>query len=138
MTEGTWPSVSRMIPPREPVTTPITLATSAGAPRSNAFTVPATVTQAGADVHGILYPEHGHVENQISHGAPADPGDDGKPHEPHHVHAFAGSHERPGHREQHGRKNVEDMDQPEEVRCFDHSAGHGIGPGSRDDCTRLE
>ena len=44
--DGTWPSVSRMMPPTVPVTAPIATATSAGAPTSIALTVPATVTSA--------------------------------------------------------------------------------------------
>jgi hypothetical protein len=81
--------------------------------------------QAGADVNGILYPEHGHVENQISHGAPADPGDDGKPHEPHHVHALARSEERSGDREDHSREDIEEVHQPEQVCRLDNGGVHG-------------
>jgi hypothetical protein len=44
-TEGTWPSVSRMIPPTHPVTAPMATVTSAGAPTSEALTVPARVTR---------------------------------------------------------------------------------------------
>ena len=74
----------------------------------------------------ILNPEDGHVQNQIPHGAAADAGNDGEPHEPHHVHALARGDERSGHGEHDGRKDVEEMDETEQVRGIDQCGLHTL------------
>ena len=72
----------------------------------------------------ILNPEDRHVQNQIPHGAAADAGDDREPHEPHHVHALARRDERSGHGEHDGRKDVEKMDEAEQVLGIDQCGLH--------------
>ena len=80
----------------------------------------------------ILNPEDGYVQNQIPHCATADAGDDGEPHEAHHVHAFARGDERSGHGEHNSRKNVEEMDETEQVRGIDHCGLHTLGVDGAD------
>ena len=80
----------------------------------------------------ILNPEYGHVQNQVPHGAAADASNDGEPHEPHHVHALARRDERSGHGEHDGRKDVEEMDETEQVRGIDQGGLHTLrADGSR-------
>ena len=78
----------------------------------------------GGDIDRVLHPEHGHVQNQIPHGAATDAGNDGKPHERHHVEALARSDERSGHGEYDGREDVEEMNQSEQVRGVERNGLH--------------
>ena len=77
----------------------------------------------------ILNPEHRHVQNQIPHGTAADAGDDREPHERHHVEALARGDERSGHGEHDGRKDIEEMNEPEQVRGIDQWGLHTLKSG---------
>ena len=104
-----------MIPPTDPVTAPMAMATHHHGRH-----------KAGGYVNRILNPEDGHVQNQIPHRAPADAGDDGEPHEAHDVHPLARRDQCAGHGEYDGRKDVEELDEAEQVRGIDQ-CGFGSG-----------
>ena len=83
--------------------------------------------ETGRHVNRILNPEHRHVQNQIPHRATADTGDDGEPHESHHVHPLPRGDQRSGHGEHDCRTDVEEINEPEQVRGIDQRrlhAGH--------------
>jgi hypothetical protein len=82
--------------------------------------------ETGQDVRGILHPEHRHVENEIPHGAAADPRDHREPHEPHHVHALARCDQRSGHRKYDRGQNVKKLNQTKQVLGVDQCGGHTL------------